>query len=159
MRITFSLNGEIMTQDVKINKRLVDFLHDDLELYSIRPACYCGFCGACTILLDDKAVLSCLLPAFAIQGKRIVTLEGFENTEDYHIIYEALRKQNYIPCTQCFSAKVLTIQGLLINNYKPTEDEILEAITGIHCSCDVLTPLIKSVRIAALSRSKNIHGK
>ena len=158
MKITFNLNGNPVTCDVKINKRLSDFLHDQLGIRSVRASCYGGFCGSCTVLINNKAVSSCLIPAFSIQNKSILTLEGFENTKDYENIRAAFRKQHYTPCSHCFSAKVLSIHALLLQNYKPAEDEIVDVLRGIRCSCDVFVPLVKSVRIASLSKRRSMHG-
>ena len=155
MRIRFSLNGEPTVIDVQAERRLSEVLHDDLHMLSVRTVCNSGVCGACTVLIGGKAQLSCLIPCFAIQGDSIVTFEGFSLTKEYKDLQRAFQLHGYTPCSYCLPSKALTIHALLLHNGSPDENQILNALSGIRCSCDALKPLGDSVMTAsALRRQK-----
>lgn len=157
MKVTFMLNGKETKVDVKSGKRLADLLHDDLNVRSVRTACYRGLCGNCTVIINDTAQLSCLIPAFTVQGKSILTFEGFEKSDEYKELLSIFDRHNYQPCSYCFPGKLLAIHALLLQNIDPSKGEILEALWGNRCSCDVYAPLIESVYTAAHLRRRGYH--
>ena len=157
MKVTFQLNGREIMVDVNSGKRLADLLHDDLKVKSVRASCYRGLCGNCTVIINDTAQLSCLIPAFTVHGKSILTLEGFEETSEYEEMMTIFGRHNYTPCSYCFPGKMLAIHALLLQNLNPSKGEILEALWGNRCSCDVYAPLIESVYTAAHLRRRGSH--
>jgi carbon-monoxide dehydrogenase small subunit len=154
MKLYFYLNGQYISHDVEPRKRLVEFLHDDLNMLSLRKSCYRGYCGACTVLIDDIAHLSCIMPSAMVQGRRVVTFEGFKETDEYRHIQSALQAFTYSPCEYCYPSKVLSIHSLLVSSPRPGEKDIIDMLKSHACSCDLYRPLIKSVHMAGEIREE-----
>lgn len=159
MTITFSVNNKEVSFNVPAEKRLVDILKEDLGLVKTRARCYSGECGFCTVLIDDQVQLACLMPAFTLRGKNVMTFEGFIETDDYHDIEKGFTQARYYPCEYCKPAKILAAHGLLERVINPTEGEIMELIEGNLCRCTDLSSFVDGVNYAAYYRRERHHER
>jgi len=167
MNIEFQLNNKNEMIEVDPSRRLLDILRDDFGLTSVKEGCGEGECGACIILLDGKAVNSCLLSAGMIAGKSILTLEKFNKTDEYKLIEKSFLEAGSVQCGFCTSGMVMSTAGLLNVNSNPNETEIKEALSGNLCRCTGYQMIIEGVKLAVekiekeipLAKSLNRKGK
>jgi len=133
--ITLLVNGEPYNLMVKPNKTLLEVLRDDLELMGTREGCGVGACGACTVLIDNQPVRSCLTLAVDVQGLSITTIEGLAEGMKLHPVQEAFVERGAIQCGFCTSGMILTAKAFLDKNKRPKKDDIKKAISGNICRC------------------------
>ena len=145
MEIIFSLNRKKTTIDVPPEKRLIDILRLDLGLYGVKKGCEQGECGACLVFLNENLVNSCLIPAFRLDGKNVVTIEGFTQTKEYTIIEEAFLNKGITLCGFCSPGIILSIANLLKHTNKPSIDDIKDTLSGHLCRCHGYLSLIDVV--------------
>jgi len=157
--VGFILNGEDVRITCNSETRLINILRDDFHLKASKAGCNTGFCGACTVLLDNDIVKACLVPAFKIRGREIITAEGFLLADDYEDIAEALVQARVENCGFCYSATVLTIEALLTKFRRPSNEEILSALNGIRCRCSDHEAIVRSVKMAVELRRQRIYGR
>lgn len=134
---------------VSANKTLLDVLREELGLTGAKEGCQDGGCGACTVLLDGKAIRSCLLLAMEAEGKDIVTIEGLADGQRLHPVQQAFIDHGAIQCGFCTSGMTLTAKALLDENPNPTEDEVRKALSGNLCRCTGYINIIEAVMAAA----------
>jgi carbon-monoxide dehydrogenase small subunit len=144
--IELVVNGERHTLEVLPYDTLLNVLRDDLGLKGTKPNCEEGECGACTVLIDDQAVNSCLLLAVRAQGGEITTIEGLAKEEELNELQEAYIQHGGIQCGYCTPGFVVAAEGLLRANPHPTDDEIIAALSGNICRCTGYTNIMRSVR-------------
>lgn len=140
----FILNGKNVDIDIDDRKTLLEFLREDMGLTGVKKGCEIGECGACTVLINKKAVNSCMVIAGQIEGCDIMTIEGVSG-EVLHPLQEKLLKGGAVQCGYCTPGMVMAILGLLYENPKPSEDEIRKAIDGNLCRCTGYNQIIHSV--------------
>lgn len=142
----FKVNGsEYETQE---NKKLIDFLRDDLDITSVKNGCGEGACGACTILLDGKKLRACVLTTEKADGKEIITVEGLSDKEKQ--VYEyAFSTVGAVQCGFCIPGMVISAKSLLDENLSPTEAEIKKAIQGNICRCTGYVKIVQAIHLAA----------
>lgn len=128
------INGKIYEVNVEPNMPLLWVLRDELNLTGTKYGCGVAFCGACTVHLDGQPVRSCVLPAAALAGKEITTIEGIAENDLLSKIQEAWVAQQVPQCGYCQSGMIMAVEGLLKQNPSPTEEELETAITNI-CRC------------------------
>lgn len=157
MKINFKLNGKEISVDVPTYKRALDFLRDDLRLTSVKEGCGEGECGACTIIVNGKNVLSCLMLAVELDGKDVWTLEGLVEKGDI-IIQDAFIKKGAIQCGFCTPGFIMSTKALLNENPDPSDEEIKEALEGNLCRCTGYLKIMEAVKEAA-RMLKNQGGK
>ncbi|MGC9384106.1 MAG: (2Fe-2S)-binding protein [Kosmotogaceae bacterium] len=145
MNITFRLNGDEITTDVKSNRRALDFIREDLGLAGTKEGCGEGECGACTIIVDGKAVNSCLMFAVEFDGKDVLTIEGIGKKE-LDEIQKAFVDKNGIQCGFCTPGMIMSIKALLDKNSEPDEEEIKTALEGNLCRCTGYYKIIEAVK-------------
>jgi carbon-monoxide dehydrogenase small subunit len=145
MNITFRLNGDEITTDVKSNRRALDFIREDLGLAGTKEGCGEGECGACTIIVDGKAVNSCLMFAVEFDGKDVLTIEGIGKKE-LDEIQKAFVDKNGIQCGFCSPGMIMSIKALLDKNPEPDEEEIKTALEGNLCRCTGYYKIIEAVK-------------
>jgi carbon-monoxide dehydrogenase small subunit len=155
MKIEFVLNDKKQRIQVDPASRLLDILRDDFELTSVKEGCGEGECGACIVLMDGKAVNSCLIPVGNIEGHHILTLEGFRKTERYKIIEESFLKAGSVQCGFCTPGIVMTTESLLREHPKPSNNEIKDALSGNLCRCTGYNMIFKGIKLAA-ERGKDL---
>ncbi len=142
--ISIRLNGETRRVAVAPNETLLDVLRGRLGIKSPKEGCGRGDCGACTVLLDGKAVRSCLILAIETDGQSVTTLEGV-GKEGPTALQQAFVKQNVFQCGFCAPGVVLAASALLAENPQPGEHEVREALAGNLCRCTGYEPIIQAV--------------
>ncbi len=143
--VTLTVNGE--SHDVVMEPRmtLLDVLRDNLGLTGAKKGCDLGNCGSCTVLVDGKPVLSCLLLAIEAQGKDIVTIEALAQNSQLHPLQQAFIDYSALQCGFCTPGMILSAKALLDKNPQPTKDEVKEAISGNLCRCTGYTEIIEAI--------------
>jgi carbon-monoxide dehydrogenase small subunit len=144
--IHFKLNGKHVQIETEANCRLVDILRDDLKLIGTKEGCGIGECGACTVLLNGKAVNSCLILVGQIDSAEIVTVEGLVENGSLHPLQENFSKYGAIQCGFCTPGMLMSAYALLLENPEPSEDEIKEAIAGNLCRCTGYKQIVEAIQ-------------
>ncbi len=147
--IALAVNGTRQQRSVEPRTLLVDFLRDDLRLTGTHVGCDTSHCGACTVLLDGRAVKSCTMFAVQADGSEIVTVEGLSAGGRLHPVQEAFKENHGLQCGYCTPGVVLAAVAFLRENGSPTEDDIRVAISGNLCRCTGYQSIVKSVAAAA----------
>jgi carbon-monoxide dehydrogenase small subunit len=149
MKISFTVNGRRIEREVKAETRLLDLLREDLSLAGAKEGCGEGECGACTVLLDGKAVASCLVLAPQVDGKEVLTVEGLADGDELHPIQRAFVEKGAVQCGFCTPGFIMSTYALLKENPDPSDEEILTALEGNLCRCTGYTKILEAVRCAA----------
>lgn len=147
--ITLNVNGNEYTLPVKPSATLLDIIREDLGLIGTKEGCGEGECGACTVIMDGKAVNACLILAVEANDKVITTIEGLADGEVLHPIQQAFVDIGGLQCGFCTPGMILSTKALLDKNQNPTDDEIRKGLEGNFCRCTGYTKIIESVRAAA----------
>ncbi len=148
--VTLSVNGVPATIDVPARRLLSDALRHDLRLTGTHVGCEHGVCGCCTVLLDGEPVRSCLMFAVAAQGREITTVEGLNPADgSLHPVQQAFAECHGLQCGFCTPGFLMSACGLLSDEPDPTEDEVVEGISGNLCRCTGYQNIVASVRRAA----------
>ena len=148
-RIELKVNGEIYEVYVEPWKTLLDVLRDDIGLTGVKSGCEEGECGVCTVLVDGKAVNSCLILAPQAQGKEITTIEGLERKEGLHPLQQAFVDHFAVQCGFCTPGMLLSAKALLDKNPHPTEEEVRVALSGNLCRCTGYVKIVEAVLAAS----------
>ncbi|MDP8235502.1 MAG: (2Fe-2S)-binding protein [Candidatus Erginobacter occultus] len=149
IKLDITVNGVKHSLKVDPNLRLLDLLREELDLTGTKEGCGIGECGACTVILDGKAVNSCLILAGQCAGREIVTIEGLSDGEKLHPLQQAFLDHGAVQCGFCTPGMILSAAALLHANPAPTEDEIRVAISGNLCRCTGYTQIVEAVQAAA----------
>ena len=149
MIIEFTLNDEKYKKNADPGKRLVDFLREDMGLTGTKEGCGEGECGACTVVLDGRAVHSCLVLAGQINGRRLLTVEGLARGGELSPLQKAFIEHGAIQCGYCTPGMLMSSAALLAENPSPTEDEVRTALAGNICRCGDYSAIIDAVLDAA----------
>ena len=152
--LTMTLNGESVTMEVEPFEILVDVLRDKLGLTGVKIGCNEGECGACTVIMDGQAVLSCLLPAMKAQGREVVTIEGLGRDDELRPLQQAFIEKGAVQCGYCTPGMIMSAKALLGENPQPSHDEIEEAMAGNLCRCTGYLQIIEAIEAAIESRSE-----
>jgi aerobic carbon-monoxide dehydrogenase small subunit len=147
--ITLRVNGEEYEVFIEPKKTLLEVLREDLGLTGTKEVCDLGSCGACTVLIDHRPVLSCLLLAVACKGKEIVTIEGLRQGETLHPLQHAFIQHGAIQCGMCTPGMILSAKALLDENPHPDEPEVRKAIAGNLCRCTGYVKIVDAIRAAS----------
>ena len=146
--ITLRLNGEVRRVAVAPNETLLDVLRGKLGIKTPKEGCGRGDCGACTVLLDGRAVRSCLVLAIEVDGQAVTTLEGV-GRQGPTALQKAFVKNNVFQCGFCAPGVVLSASALLAEKPQPTELEVREALAGNLCRCTGYEPIVRTVLAVA----------
>ncbi|MCD6132305.1 MAG: (2Fe-2S)-binding protein [Candidatus Hydrothermae bacterium] len=149
MKIRFVLNHKEVEIDVDPLKRLLDVLREDFALKGVKEGCGEGECGACAVLVNGKLMNSCLIPVAQVDGKEVLTIEGYKNTKKYKIIEEAFLEAGAVQCGFCTPGMVMAIEALLSQNPSPEESDVREALSGNLCRCTGYNMIVDAVLLAA----------
>ena len=144
--ITLNVNGDDHEVAVATNHTLLDVLRDQLHLTGTKRGCGTGTCGVCTVIMDGKAVLSCLLLAVECQGHTITTIEGIGTSEDLHPVQKSFIEYGAIQCGYCSPGIIMTAKALLDDIPAPSDDEIKEALAGTFCRCTGHIKIMEAVK-------------
>ncbi len=131
------------------DRPLLHVLREELNLTGAKYGCGEGQCGACTVLLDDAAVRSCLTPLRSAQGKRVTTVEALETNGKLHPVQSAFIETDAMQCGYCTTGMIMSSVGLLKKNSSPTDSEIKSALQGNICRCGTYPRIVEAVRMAA----------
>jgi nicotinate dehydrogenase subunit A len=144
--ITLTVNGQAHTVDADPSTPLLFVLSDDLALRGPKFGCGLGQCGACTVLIDNRPVRSCVTPVSAVASGAITTLEGLGTPEKPHPIQQAFIDEQAAQCGFCLSGVILTAKAFVDQNPAATDDQIRQAMSGVLCRCFVHTRMMKAIR-------------
>ncbi|WP_339055766.1 (2Fe-2S)-binding protein [Fusobacterium animalis] len=146
MLLEFKVNGVVRKLETTPDRRLIDILRDDLNLTGTKEGCGEGECGACTVVIDGKAMHSCLVLAIALQGREVITIEGLEESGELSIIQRAFLEEIAVQCGYCTAGMIMSTKALLLNNPNPTEEEIKIALSGNICRCSGYVQILNAVK-------------
>jgi carbon-monoxide dehydrogenase small subunit len=149
IKITVDVNGTQYERTVEPRLLLSDFLRHELGLTGTHVGCEHGVCGACTVLLDDEPVRSCLLFAVQASNHRVTTVEALGTPDNLHPIQEAFRERHGAQCGYCTPGILMSVVPFLQENPDPTEEEIREAISGNLCRCTGYQHIVDAIKLAA----------
>ena len=152
MRVQLSINGEKHEADVEPRLLLVHLIRDVLRLTGTHIGCDTTHCGACTVLLEGRAVKSCTMFAVQASGKSLMTVEGLEQDGKLHPIQEGFWQEHGLQCGFCTPGMMMTGVALLGHNPHPSEADIRHAISGNLCRCTGYVNIVKSIQHAAARR-------
>ena len=147
--LILDVNGEARQLLVPSHKTLLEVLREDMQLTGTKHGCELGECGTCTVLIDGKPQLSCLLLPIQLEGRAITTIEGMANGSDLHPLQVAFAELGAAQCGYCTPGILLAARSLLEENPRPTRDEIREALAGNLCRCTGYTKILQAVELAA----------
>ncbi|WZL73836.1 (2Fe-2S)-binding protein [Clostridiaceae bacterium 35-E11] len=146
MLLTLHVNGVAHHLDVDPSRRLLDVLREELGLTGAKEGCGEGECGACTVIMDDVAVNSCLVLAHQTRGKKITTVEALEKDGELDRLQKAFIENGAVQCGYCTPGMLMSCKALLMRNPNPTEEEIRIAIEGNLCRCTGYTKIVNAVK-------------
>lgn len=150
--IKLSVNGKEYQAQVDASTRLVDLLRNHLHLLGTKEGCGKGECGACTVLMNGKTVMSCLVLAVQANGADIITVEGLGGEDALHPLQQAFITHGAVQCGYCTPGMLLSAKYLLDNNPRPTREEIRQAISGNLCRCTGYVKIIEAIEAVADGR-------
>jgi len=149
MKLRVKVNGSWRESETRSDRLLLDWLREDLGLTGTKKGCAEGECGACTVIMNGKAVLSCLLPAFKADGAEILTVEGMARPGQTHPLQQAFLEEGAVQCGYCSPGMILSAKALLDEDPQPSAENIKEAISGNLCRCTGYVRIIRAVQLAA----------
>jgi aerobic-type carbon monoxide dehydrogenase small subunit (CoxS/CutS family) len=147
--ISFKLNHKQVELKVDEERRLLWVLRSDLGFTGTKYGCGEGICGACTVLINRKAVRSCQIPVKEIKGKEVLTIEGLAKDGHLHPVQKAFIEHDAFQCGFCTSGMILNAYGLLLEKPRPTETEIIQGMNDNLCRCGAHLRIIQAVQSAA----------
>jgi carbon-monoxide dehydrogenase small subunit len=148
VEITLTVNGDAYSVHVEPNRTLLDVLREDLGLTGTNRGCNQGDCGACTVLVDGKAMNACLVLALDADGSSITTIEGLADGGRLHPIQQAFIDEGAVQCGYCTPGMIMTAAALLEENPSPTEEQIREGIEGNLCRCTGYEAIVRAIHAA-----------
>lgn len=147
--ISLTVNGDRCEVAVEPRRTLLEVLREDLGLTGTKRGCGTGDCGACTVLLNGRAVNSCLVLAVDAHGKEVLTIEGLAEGNRLHPIQEAFLDHGGLQCGYCTPGMILSAKALLDENPRPTVEDVKTAIAGNLCRCTGYAKIVESIMAAA----------
>ncbi|MBW1660208.1 MAG: (2Fe-2S)-binding protein [Deltaproteobacteria bacterium] len=148
--VSFTLNGDQVEAEVPSTWNLLRTLREYFEITGPKEGCGVGECGACTVLIDGKAVNSCIYPVAEVEGKTVTTIEGLAGEDGtLHPLQKAFLENNGVQCGFCTSGMIMSAKALLDENPDPDEDEIRTSLSGNLCRCTGYVQIVESVQKAA----------
>jgi carbon-monoxide dehydrogenase small subunit len=141
-RIALTLNGRKLSAEAEPRMLLSDFLRQGLGLTGTHVGCEHGICGACTVIVDGRAVRSCLLLAVQVQGARVTTVEGLSDADELSPLQQAFRKHNALQCGFCTPGMLTTLHALLTDEPEADADRIRDVLSGNLCRCTGYIPIV-----------------
>jgi aerobic-type carbon monoxide dehydrogenase small subunit (CoxS/CutS family) len=148
--IRFELNGKKREMLLDPNLTLLWVLRNKFGLTGTKYGCGMGFCGACTVLLEQEAVRSCMLPVSDAADKKIITIEGLAPNGNLHPVQKAFIEHDALQCGYCTPGMIMNSVGLLLKNPEPSQKDIIESMEGNLCRCGAHVRIIKAIQTAAI---------
>ena len=156
--IRFSFNGKTTVLDVEEERMLLWVLRTELGLTGTKSGCGEGFCGSCTVLVNDKPERSCQLAMSDVAGKKIVTIEGLARDGKLHPVQTAFVEHDALQCGFCTPGMILGAFGLLLENPEPTRQQILDHMEDNLCRCGAHLRIVKAIETAAAGMRKGVRS-
>jgi aerobic-type carbon monoxide dehydrogenase small subunit (CoxS/CutS family) len=153
-QIKFTLNGEETEITIDANLTLLWVLRDQFGLTGTKFGCGMGYCGACTVILDNEAVRSCSLPFRDVANKKVITIEGLSINGQLHPLQKAFMEKDALQCGYCTPGMIMNAYGLLLNNPEPTRKEVIEGMEDNLCRCGAHIRIIEAIQAAG----RNMKG-
>ena len=147
--IALTVNGERFELLLPVHKTLLEVLREDMQLTGTKHGCELGECGTCTVLVDGRPELSCLVLPIQVEGRKITTVEGMASGSQLHPLQRAFAELGAAQCGYCTPGILLASKSLLDGNARPTRDEIREALAGNLCRCTGYVKILQAVELAA----------
>jgi carbon-monoxide dehydrogenase small subunit len=157
-KIKLKVNGAWREVETRPDRILLDLLREELGLTGTKKGCEAGECGACTVIMNGQAVLSCLIPALKADGAEIMTIEGLAEEGRLHPLQQAFLEKGAVQCGYCTPGMLLSAKALLDANPEPSVEDVKRAISGNLCRCTGYTKIIQAVRAAAETLREDQHG-
>lgn len=145
-KITLTVNGQLVSAEIDGTVRLLDFLRETLDLTGTKEGCGVGECGACTVILNGRAVHACLTLAAQCDNAEISTVEGLEADVTGRALQQAFVEQGGVQCGFCTPGVLMSAKALLDKTPSPSEEQILDAMEGNICRCTGYQPILNSIR-------------
>ena len=158
MKITLTVNGQKREVDVKPQTRLLDLLREDLGLTGTKEGCGKGECGACTVIMNNKVVASCLVLAPQADGAEIQTVEGLGGKDKLHPIQKSFIETGAVQCGFCIPGMIMSSKKLLDDNVNPSKEEIKRGLSGNICRCTGYVKIIDAVEEASRKMQSGGEG-
>jgi len=148
-KIQFELNGKPVELEVEPDQTLLWIIRTNLNLTGTKYGCGEGYCGACTVLIDDEAVRSCSTQIGEVAGKKVVTIEGLAKGEELHPVQKAFVEHDALQCGYCTPGMIMNAVGLLNQNSNPSKEDIIWGMEGNLCRCGAHNRILDAVQTAA----------
>lgn len=153
--LTFLLNGSEVSVAAEPGQRLLDLLRGPLGQTGTKEGCGEGECGACTVIVDGRAINACLFPALEVEGRSVVTIEGLMGPDhELSVLQKAFVEHGAIQCGFCSPGMILSAKALLDRNPDPTEDQIRRSLVGNLCRCTGYHQIVQAIQAAAAARKE-----
>ena len=149
MKATINVNGETHHVEISPATSLCDVIRETVGLTGVKKGCDSGGCGMCTVLMDDLPVLSCIMPCWKAEGKKVLTVEGLAKKGELSNLQESFIRNLAPQCGYCTPAMLLVAKALLNSNPNPSEDQVRFALCGVLCRCTGYAPYIHAIMDAA----------
>jgi aerobic-type carbon monoxide dehydrogenase small subunit (CoxS/CutS family) len=143
--LSLTINGEALESLIDPRTTLQKFLHDTLGMTGTKEGCGSGLCGCCTVMVDGKAVKSCLIFALQVRGKSVRTIEGLAREDTLDPVQDAFIENGAIQCGYCSAGMIMSSKALLEENTHPSEKEVRHALSGNLCRCTGYHKIVKAV--------------
>ncbi len=150
--VSFTLNGKPTRVTVDEKRMLLWVLRDDLGLTGTKFGCGQSLCGACTVLVNNEAIRSCVTPVGAVEGKQVLTIEGLERNGKLHPVQEAFVRHAAFQCGFCTPGMILEAYALLLKNPKATRSDIIKQMDSHLCRCGAHVRIVSAVETAAATK-------
>jgi aerobic-type carbon monoxide dehydrogenase small subunit (CoxS/CutS family) len=155
LAVTLTVNGQAHALLLESRRTLLDTLRHDLQLTGTKKVCDMGDCGACTVLIDGQAMLSCLLLAVDCDGREITSIEGLAEDGQLDPLQHAFIEVDAFQCGFCTSGQIMSLKGLLLTTPSPSDQQIRRAVTGNLCRCGAYQNILRAGRLAAEQGSQS----
>ena len=149
IKVRFAVNGRSVELETSPTRTLLDVLREDLGLTGTKEGCGKGECGACTVIMDGKAVTSCLVIAARLDGANVLTVEGLAADRIGKALQDAFVETGAVQCGYCIPIFLISEMALLEDNARPTIEEIKEGLSGNLCRCTGYVKIFEAVELAA----------
>jgi len=156
-RISLRVNGREIAEDIDDRLTLADFLRDNLNLTGTHLGCEHGVCGACTVLVDDEPIRSCIALAASVEGKSVKTIEGFDEDPAMEVIRDCFSEAHGLQCGYCTPGMVLTVRDIIKRERCASPEQIRIELAGNLCRCTGYSGIVKATELAR-DRLKNSGG-
>jgi carbon-monoxide dehydrogenase small subunit len=146
--VALHVNGERTELLLPVHKTLLEVLREDMQLTGTKHGCELGECGTCTVLVEGKPELSCLVLPVQVEGRAITTIEGMASGSELHPLQQAFAELGAAQCGYCTPGILLAAKSLLESNAAPSRDEIREALAGNLCRCTGYSKIVDAIELA-----------